>query len=471
MPARQDQTLQIFLIICIFAFLVTAVVAYLGWKGYGEEFQRATGLQTSLTSAQTQSGNLQTENQDYRQMMGFAEFDNATAVKEAFDADMKKFGAGVADEAGRSYRKVLETVHNVAQSSAQRVAALEEERKELTNRAEAVEAAAAKQIEQYNQQRQQAETTLAAEQREFENHRAAMDTVKADLMKTVEDQKTAHEAKLAEFAAERQQLEEKIAKLVDSVKNLVANQKDEPSSFEVSDGRISSVNQNGTVWINLGTADSLRRQVTFSVYETGSLEADKAEKKGSIEVTRLLGEHMAEARITDDDPTNPILRGDAIYSQVWHRGKQLRFALTGLIDIDGDGRSDLELARNLIAMNDGVIDAYLTDEGQVEGAITANTRYLVLGELGESLAAAKMQDGWNQMHSEARSLGVETITMSQFLNQMGYRPQDRAVALGDAASARDFPAQADDFSRRPGAAQRFRPRTPPRATPAAAPQE
>ena len=32
MPARQDQTLQIFLIIFIFAFLVTAVVAYLGWR-------------------------------------------------------------------------------------------------------------------------------------------------------------------------------------------------------------------------------------------------------------------------------------------------------------------------------------------------------------------------------------------------------------------------------------------------------
>ena len=41
MPARQDQTLQIFLIIFIFAFLVTAVVAYLGWRGYSEAANRS----------------------------------------------------------------------------------------------------------------------------------------------------------------------------------------------------------------------------------------------------------------------------------------------------------------------------------------------------------------------------------------------------------------------------------------------
>ena len=47
MPARQDQTLQIFLIVFIFLFLVSAVLAYLGWKGYGEAEQRATANETS----------------------------------------------------------------------------------------------------------------------------------------------------------------------------------------------------------------------------------------------------------------------------------------------------------------------------------------------------------------------------------------------------------------------------------------
>jgi hypothetical protein len=466
MPARQDQTLQIFLIICIFAFLVTAVVAYLGWKGYGEEYQRATGLDTQRSQLQSQVQTQQTEIEEQRQKMGFAPNDSAQAVKDAFDADMKKFAPGVAENA--SYRKVLETLHAALQTSAQRVASLEDERKKLTIRAEAVEAAANQQIEEYNNQRKQAEEKLAAEQNKFAQDRANLESTKEELMKTVADQKAAFDAELAKFTAERQQLQAQIDKLTRANDILKDQRKDEPSSFEVADGRISWVDQNGTVWINLGSADSLRPQVTFSVYESGQQDADKAAKKGSIEVTRVMREHMSEARITEDDPTNPILVGDHIYSQVWHRGKRIHFALTGLIDIDGDGRSDTELARNLIQMNDGVVDAYLKDDGTVEGEITANTRYLVVGDLGESVAATRLQEGWNTMHAEARSMGVETLTLSQFLNQMGYRPQDRSVQLGAQASARDFPAQADDYSRSPGAAQRFRPRTPPRATPAPA---
>ena len=182
-------------------------------------------------------------------------------------------------------------------------------------------------------------------------------------------------------------LTDKNAKLEHAIANLIEKRKDEPGSFEVADGRISWVNQNGTVWINLGTADSLRRQVTFSVFDADLHDAAKASKKGSIEVTRLLGDHMAEARITNDDPTNPILTGDNIYSQIWHRGKKLHFALTGVIDIDGDGQSDMQLARDLIELNGGVVDAYLDDDGKVQGEITANTRYLVSGEAPEKSAS------------------------------------------------------------------------------------
>ena len=47
----------------------------------------------------------------------------------------------------------------------------------------------------------------------------------------------------------------------------------------------------------------------------------------------------------------------------------------------------------------------------------------------------------NEMFKTATSLGVETITLPEFLSQMGYKPQDRTVQLGTGASARDFPAR------------------------------
>ena len=56
------------------------------------------------------------------------------------------------------------------------------------------------------------------------------------------------------------------------------------------------------MWINVGAADAIRRQVTFNVYDADEHDANRAVKKGSIEVTRLMGDHMAEARVTQDRP-------------------------------------------------------------------------------------------------------------------------------------------------------------------------
>jgi hypothetical protein len=176
---------------------------------------------------------------------------------------------------------------------------------------------------------------------------------------------------------------------------------------------------------------------------------------------------MAEARITDDDPRNPILTGDQVYSQVWHRGKMLRFALTGIVDLDGDGRNDMRLARDLIELNGGAVDAYLNDDGKVEGEITVNTRYLVLGDFPEQSNQAALQAGWKVMSDDAQTNGVEVITLDKFLNQIGYSPDDRTVQLGAGARPIDFPPQ-PDTGRLPSdqrSSTPFRPRTPNRQTP------
>ena len=473
MPARQDQTLQIFLIVFIFGFLVSAVVAYLGWKGYSDAEQRLAASETSLNEERQRTQTQQSEIEAQRQMMGFAPDDNSTDVKTAFTEDMKGMGGGVVDmqqvgdepdwekiiNAGGSYRKVLETVHTEAERTAQREASLNDQLKDLTNRLQAVEAAKEQQVVQHADALRKAAEDLAAERNKFNQDRAALEQKQQELMQIVDQQKKAFEDQLAKHVAEKQEMTNKVGKLEQSVQNLIEQRKDEPGSFEVADGRVSWVNQNGTVWINLGIADSLRRQVTFAVYDADQHDAAKAEKKGAIEVTRLLGDHMAEARITEDNPTNPILTGDRIYSQVWHRGKKLRFALTGIMDIDGDGQNDMQLARELIELNGGVVDAYVNDQGEVEGEITANTRYLVLGDFPDSATEVALQKPWEDMHQEARSVGVETVTLPEFLNQMGYRPQDRSVRLGSGATARDFPARPEDGSSGSGAS-RFRPRTP-----------
>jgi hypothetical protein len=488
MAARQDQTLQIFLIVFIFLFLVSAVVAYLGWRGYSEADQRVASLTTQKAGLDTQVRDQVIELENMREMVGFGRNDSTADVIKAAKDELKpapnravNYSAGVAyepvsqwastdteEEHIPPYRVVLQTVYNDAQQAAAREAALKAQVGELTKTMQALEGQKAAEIAKIDEARQKAQADLASAQNTFKEDRGKMQKDVAALAAKVDSQKNTYDAQVATWQTEKAALEKEIGKLTDAIKILEAGRKDEPGSFEFADGRISWVNQDGTVWINLGTADSLRRQVTFSVYDYDQHDAVKATKKGSIEVTRLLGPHMAEAKVTEDDATNPILTGDNIYSQVWHRGKKLHFAITGFVDIDGDGKSDMQLARELIEMNDGIVDAYLKDDGTTEGEITANTRYLVLGDIPESAIQSKLLSGWNRMSQEASKYGVESVTLAEFLGQMGYKPQDRTVPLGKGATARDFPAQPEDEAP-PVASPRFRARTPYQA-PALPPQ-
>ena len=61
---------------------------------------------------------------------------------------------------------------------------------------------------------------------------------------------------------------------------------------------------NRTVWINLGRADGLEPQITFSVYSGDTDNLAKATKKASIEVTQITSDHMAE-RVVEDKNSDP----------------------------------------------------------------------------------------------------------------------------------------------------------------------
>src|SRR4029079_19292004 len=95
----------------------------------------------------------------------------------------------------------------------------------------------------------------------------------------------------------------------------------------------------------------------------------KAEKKGSIEVTRVLDRHLSEARIIDDNPSKPIMPGDFVYSVAWQPGRSEHFALVGVLDMDDDGKSDHDRIKDVIEMNGGKIDADLRDDGTVVGKL------------------------------------------------------------------------------------------------------
>tara|TARA_Y100001978_G_C23691155_1_gene434885 strand:- start:575 stop:1999 length:1425 start_codon:yes stop_codon:yes gene_type:complete len=228
--------------------------------------------------------------------------------------------------------------------------------------------------------------------------------------------------------------------------------------LEAPDGEVIWVNQvDGTVYIDLGSKDGLRRQTSFSVYDHDVANALTAEPKATLEVVQVKDD-MAIAKVTSDifakdKLLNPILKGDKVISAVFHRGQPERFAVVGKIDIDGDGRSDLPLLLRLIERNGGVVDAFVDESGNKGGSnrITPRTKYLVMGEKPTDKTKTEIFEAYNEMVAQADSKGVRVIPLKDLLDHMGFEGQGRSVGLGRSANPDDFKPKNGDqpFRRRP----------------------
>ncbi|MEO0531591.1 MAG: hypothetical protein AAF266_13600 [Planctomycetota bacterium] len=440
MAARQDQSQQIFAITSLVLFLVMAIVAYLTWNSSKEEFARAEELKTQKADSDNVARQKVGEAEKLIELIGLDPQTPYNDVVEQYEKDKEQF-MSTFEEGTQSYRTVLDYIFTENEKIAQQEAEAKKQVKQLEQQLVALEAEKQAQVDEALAAARAAKQDLAAERTRFNRERESIDRQKRQLAQTLAAKDEEFSEKIAAAVAAQSEAEEQLVKSERSRATLQAERRRESPSSETADGQVTYVNQaTQTAWINLGEADALRRQVTFSVFDSELNDAVKAEKKGSLEVIRLLGDNLAEAKITSDDPRDPILPGDRIYSQVWQRGKELRFALTGLIDLDGDGLSDLQRAKDLVALNGAMIDASLEEDGTTDGEMTVNTRYLVLGDSPDQPSKAAYRDGYQRMSREAAALGVETITLADFLNRMGYRPAEETLRFTGGRSTGGSPA-------------------------------
>ena len=268
----------------------------------------------------------------------------------------------------------------------------------------------------------------------------------------LENEKAARAAEVKEKDAQIAKLAAINGKLTDEIDKITK------TSFEVADGEIRWVDhQNGRVWINLGEADNLPKKMTFSVYTKNhnGVARGSDDIKGALEVPRIIDAHTAEARIIKDDLYQPIAKGDPIFTPIWSPGRRENFSFVGVIDLDGDGKSDRQKLHELVAAAGATIDNEVDDEGKRirymkfpndfvdhgEGVpgIDVNTKFLVIGEIPDIALAAKDEDkdriGRILKHrkalgDEAKQQGVRIVNLNDFLSWIGYQPQRKLFVPG-----------------------------------------
>lgn len=472
MASRENLGLQISLISFVGLTVILAIACYFLWQRGEEAMENKTRADTQLAQAQTARTQAEAENKNLKLMIGYPPETQVSEVEAAFRADMAAYGLFLQQEVENYH--LLASLYVPQWIDAQQSITRAETDVQTLN----ADVAAAREQQQSAEQSYENSLTQANDQVTAAGQSYATDLT---ARQQVNDEANAALTVMRGRESERiQELEAQIAVLERQLSGL-GQQYDkardqlegyESPTLDQPDGMISFVGPD-IVYINVGSADAVRRQMTFSVYESGEGNVAQSEQKGTIEVTAIRDEHLAEARIISDSLANPILPGDLIFSPIWQPGQQLHFAMIGSMDIDGDGEDDSALVRRLILLNGGAIDEgvlydnngdAITDasgDPVIGPLLSLETRYLVVGDPGDETSSASDLAALNAAKRDAEEKNIEQISVERLLDLMGYRGTERSIGLGDNADPDDFRPRPDTGR---GSIRDFRERRPPAET-------
>jgi len=324
-------------------------------------------------------------------------------------------------------------------------------------------------------ERDDANRTKETEIRKRDDQIVTLRGVNTNLQNSLKQTKDAHTTLKKESEGQIGRLEDINDFLTDAVR------KRERITYDRPDGLIRWVdNDSGLVWINLGRDDNLTTRTQFSINKqthrgvgrpsapANTADEDEASDaaderfspgfediKGSIEVTRVIGAHLSEARIIKYDIYDPIQPDDLIYTPLWAPGRPAAFAFVGLIDFDNDGASNRGELHEMISGIGGQIIHEVLDDGrrvfytefpskshdytEDDSTISLQMKYLVIGQIPDLSGAAsdleKQQfraiiGHHKKMVAEARETAVRRINLSDFLAHIGYVPRRRLFVPG-----------------------------------------
>mgnify|MGYP000931127462 CR=1 FL=1 len=447
--ARENQGLQITLIVFVMLTIVLGVTTYLFYRKYDEATIKANTSAGEASKLVNDNDLLNEKLKSLKRWIGVQDTDDVDAIKTAFDKDMQLYGSAYPEDA-RFYRPLLEKMLKTIEEKNEELAAAKDGIKRLEEKYEVREKNHEPKIAQLESRADQAERDLADERSKYKTEVERKDTERTRLAGELQEARTDAAQKIATVETKLKDTQQKVedrGRIIDRQADLIAQITS--GKIDAPDGEILWANQReGTVWVSLGRADNLKRQVTFSVYPRENNNLTVSDKKGSIEITHILGEHLAEARVLEDQVGNPVVPGDRIHTVLWSANKPRRFALAGLIDLDGDGRSDLDTLINLIRINGGEVDCYISDKGdnihQLVGEITVNTNCLVLGDAPTEQGDPAQITAFTKMQDQANFLRTPKMQLVDLLQGMGWKNMSPVVRYGRGANPEDFRAKPDD---------------------------
>ena len=479
MASRENQGLQIALILFVLTTIALAVTTFVYFRSSEEKVKEVAAARQAQQRDKKTAETALFQVQALKTMLGHGDTgidalddmpgmdDEMRELIKNFKEDMAAYGEGLPEE-DLNYRNLPRNMETAIRERNANLVESNVREQTLVVDKKNVEDREIKRADLAESAQQKVAQDYAKERGEFVNYKTSIKNDFDKMLAENEQNVDRYKQEQVKVNSEKTVLAKEASRLTQLLAG--ARQRIEEmreTDFESPDGRITNVNQRSrSVWINLGLADGLRRQTTFAVYDRDEAGVMNPQRKGAIEVIRVIDQHLAEARITEDDLRTPILRGDLIHSPAWRPGK-VHFALAGFMDISGNGSSDRQLIRSLITMSSGVIDAEVHDDGSRTGALSNRTRYLIRGDRPSETSGPGAIQGYSEMDRDARNMSIESITLDEFLTYIGWKGEVRTVQLGRGSRSEDFTAKPKDGVNRKSTGATsdvFRERRPPRGS-------
>lgn len=454
MARRENQGMQIAMILFIITTLVFMLTTYLAYSAMTRLAGEVEDLNSKVATANNSARSAETLAATLKEKIGLdaamadgeatQQVEQAVA-KNAFAPENQTF-LGIVDELNK---RVTELSTNLARANQDNQKLRQE--KQAAIALEQTKLAAARE----NEAKAQAGFSEAVKEKEdyFATNKVNNDKYLAQAQKAKADAIAAKRDADKLVSAANAQVKRKDNIIQDRTKTIQEMTTDTPDKY---DGRVLGVvAATKTVLLNIGQADGLRPKMVLGIYDSDDSNVRTATRKASVEVTKVLGAHTAEARITETDYRHPIIRDDLVFSATWSPGETLGVALLGKMDIDKDGLDDRDYIRNLISLSGGRVDAEDVD-GQIRGGVTVNTRYIVIGDAEFTTEDNEARALLNQ----SEDLAIEQMSVSELLDLMGYAGRSRAITYDGVLRPGDFAAEREGVLRSTPTSTKFRSRRP-----------
>ena len=486
MAARENQGYLIAVIILVLLTLVLALLTFLGWSKANEYAEGIASAKAELNGVQKLSEAHQIEAEILRALVGDLGESSAEVqtnidsvnrlsnnssisdaqktaiqnvvvrigeVKDAYDRDMQQFITTTEEDQAEdlTWTGVLRNLIAVTARKHNELSVKRQENEDTKNRLDREKNALAGRLAVSEKALAKANEDLDALKKLASENKARLQESLDKALADFQDYESSTDLKItkletsnSELAAKNSELTEKNIELTKTKQELTRE------NFDTYDGEIVRVRRTSSsnlVYLNIGRKDGLRTNQTFAVYDRNVTNFEKGQEKAKIEVIRV-GPKTSDAIITEENPIDPITRFDRVVTPTWDPGNRNDIAIAGIVDLDGDGESDLQRFIRMIENNGGRVVAYHDEQGKIFGEINSSTRYMVKGEspkLGPEPNNGEVYNAIRELEKQAEDNAIRVIDVRQMLNRMGrhltrvYKtdPQIQPLQSGQGSGSKD----------------------------------